>query len=274
MFGLLHSTKSDFSLVRNDNFNHVHAFSYALKNNFAILINKGLQPLVLTSITFDSLSRKIKNPCLVIKKNLYQKEIFKMKILKTKKLFTYMVVGALVMALSISCKNEDKTGSGDGNSFNLDDIPTVSGNAATFFTGSYTFTGTLARQSFEGISEEEANSGTLPASMQITVTINANKITVNYESSSIQDAQLNNYSENTYTSGIYIAGVDSQVDGMHNKEYIQIRLLDANGSLASESEVQESSVNKIMVYYQLGSIQNFDGQTYNFKGTYSGSLAK
>ena len=27
-----------------------------------------------------------------------------------KKLFTYMVVGALVMALSISCKNEDKTG--------------------------------------------------------------------------------------------------------------------------------------------------------------------
>ena len=185
-----------------------------------------------------------------------------------------MVVGALVMALSISCKNEDKTGSGDGNSFNLDDIPTVSGNAATFFTGSYTFTGTLARQSFEGISEEEANSGTLPASMQITVTINANKITVNYESSSIQDAQLNNYSENTYTSGIYIAGVDSQVDGMHNKEYIQIRLLDANGSLASESEVQESSVNKIMVYYQLGSIQNFDGQTYNFKGTYSGSLAK
>ena len=185
-----------------------------------------------------------------------------------------IAVLSFMLLFSVSCKNEDKTGSGDGNSFNLDDIPTVSGNAATFFTGSYTFTGTLARQSFEGISEEEANSGTLPASMQITVTINANKITVNYESSLIQDAQLNNYSENTYTSGIYIAGVDSQVDGMHNKEYIQIRLLDANGSLASESEVQESSVNKIMVYYQLGSIQNFDGQTYNFKGTYSGSLAK
>ncbi|TXJ14821.1 hypothetical protein EPJ64_11675 [Brachyspira aalborgi] len=30
-----------------------------------------------------------------------------------KKLFTYMVVGALVMALSISCKNDEKTGSGD-----------------------------------------------------------------------------------------------------------------------------------------------------------------
>ena len=98
-----------------------------------------------------------------------------MKHFKNKKIFTYMVVGALVMALSISCKNEDKTGSGDGNSFNLDDIPTVSGDAATYFTGSYTFSGTLARQSFEGISEEEANAGTLPASMPITVTRNTIK---------------------------------------------------------------------------------------------------
>ena len=95
-----------------------YEFSYALKNNFEILINKGFalrpfgKPLVLTSINFDSLSRKIKNPCLVIKKNLYQKEIFKMKILKTKKLFTYMVVGALSLALSVSCSNEDTTGGG------------------------------------------------------------------------------------------------------------------------------------------------------------------
>ena len=67
--GLLHS-------VRNDDFNYVHTFSYALKNNFAILINKGLQPLVLTSITFDSLSRKIKNPCLVINKFIFLRRIF------------------------------------------------------------------------------------------------------------------------------------------------------------------------------------------------------
>ena len=162
---------------------------------------------------------------------------------------------SFIILFAISCKNDDKTGSGDGNSFNLDDIPTVSGDAATYFTGSYTFSGTLARQSFEGISEEEANAGTLSASMPITVTINANKITVNSELGLISETQLNNYSENAYTSGIYIAGVDSQVDGMHNKEYMQIRLLDANGNLASESEVQVSSVNKIMVYYQLGSIQ-------------------
>ena len=62
----------------------------------------------LTSITFDSLSRKIKNPCLVINKNLFQKENLKMKNSKNKKLFTYMVVGALVMALSISCKSNEE----------------------------------------------------------------------------------------------------------------------------------------------------------------------
>ena len=62
----------------------------------------------LTSITFDNLSRKIKNPCLVINKNLFQKENLKMKNSKNKKLFTYMVVGALVIALSISCKSNEE----------------------------------------------------------------------------------------------------------------------------------------------------------------------
>ena len=72
----------------------------------------------LTSITFDSLSRKIKNPCLVINKNLFQKENLKMKNSKNKKLFTYMVVVALVMALSISCKSNEvpqETGSTSSN---------------------------------------------------------------------------------------------------------------------------------------------------------------
>ena len=62
----------------------------------------------LTSIkfTFDNLSRKIKNPCLVINKNSFFKEEIIMH--NFKKLFTYMVVGALVMALSISCKSNEE----------------------------------------------------------------------------------------------------------------------------------------------------------------------
>ena len=48
---------------------------YLLTNNyFKFLFQKYFLNLVksfLTSITFDSLSRKIKNPCLVINKNLF-----------------------------------------------------------------------------------------------------------------------------------------------------------------------------------------------------------
>ena len=80
----------------------------ARNDNYFYSSLRGIGNAEAIKFTFDSLSRKIKNPCLVIKKNLYQKEIFKMKILKTKKLFTYMVVGALVMALSISCKSNEE----------------------------------------------------------------------------------------------------------------------------------------------------------------------
>ncbi len=76
------------SFVRNDN-----------KNNFAILNNnvasdsacrwqahcvmQGVEtPCYLTSITFDSLSRKIKNPCLVINKNSFSRRTFKCLISK------------------------------------------------------------------------------------------------------------------------------------------------------------------------------------------------
>ena len=48
----------------------------------------------------------MKNPCLVINKNSFFKEEIIMH--NFKKLFTYMVVGALVMALSISCKSNEE----------------------------------------------------------------------------------------------------------------------------------------------------------------------
>ncbi len=47
-----------------------HSFAMTVKNNFAIL---NLVKSFLTSITFDSLSRKIKNPCLVIDRNSFLK---------------------------------------------------------------------------------------------------------------------------------------------------------------------------------------------------------
>ena len=183
---------------------------------------------------------------------------------------------SFIILFAISCKNDDKTGSGDGNSFNLDDIPTVSGDAATYFTGSYTFSGTLARQSFEGISEEEANAGTLSASMPITVTINANKITINSELGLISETQLNKGAGSLYPSisSGYNAGGESKTENMHNKEFISIdALLNKDGVNIGFTPTSEV-VSGIIVSYYIGSIQNFDGQTYNFKGTYRGTLTK
>ena len=57
-------------------FNFLSVFFDFAKNQFAILITRWLQPLVLTSITFDSLSRKIKIPCLVINKFIFLRRIF------------------------------------------------------------------------------------------------------------------------------------------------------------------------------------------------------
>ena len=63
----------------------------------------------LTSIkfTFDNLSRKIKNPCLVINKNLFQKEDFTMK---SKQIIIMLL--SFIILFSIGCDNENKTGSG------------------------------------------------------------------------------------------------------------------------------------------------------------------
>ena len=60
----------------------------------------------LTSITFDSLSRKIKNPCLVINKN-FLKEDFTMK---SKQIIIMLL--SFIILFAISCKNDDKTGGG------------------------------------------------------------------------------------------------------------------------------------------------------------------
>ena len=245
-----------------------------IKNNFA---NLNLVKTFLTSITFDSLSRKIKNPYLVInlKLNQFKEEII---MYNFKKFFTYVVVGALVMALSISCKSNEDPSDGDGNGFNLDDIYTTSGDAATFFTGNYTFKGTLTRSSFSGISEADANSGTLPASVEVTVTINANKITVTSEfaQSLISSVQLNNGYDGIAANSKYNAGGESKTENMHNKEYIAItQLLKKNdGPLGTYVSITESegvnAVSAITVRYQFGSIQGPN----NFKGTYMGDLAK
>ena len=200
-----------------------------------------------------------------------------MKNIKT--IFSYVVVAALVSGLILSCKNDDKTGGGNGGSdFDLNDIYTTSGDAATYFTGSYTFKGTLTRQSFSGISEDEANSGTLPASVEITVTINANKITVlsEFAQSLISSAQLNNGYYGISADSRFNAGGESKTENMHNKEYIAIvQLLKDTGSVLGvyvgvSTNEPVGNINAITVRYQFGSIQGPN----NFKAIYTGDLVK
>ena len=74
-------------------------------------IKNNLVKTFLTSITFDSLSRKIKNPCLVINFNFNQRRN-SMKNSKNKFLIAAL---SFMLLFSVSCKNEDKTGGGTGN---------------------------------------------------------------------------------------------------------------------------------------------------------------
>ena len=85
-------------LARNDNFN----YTYALKNNFIIL---NLVKTFLTSINFDSLSRKIKSPCLTIKKFI-SKGVCKMK--HTKNILKSLLITVMALSLlAVSCKKDE-----------------------------------------------------------------------------------------------------------------------------------------------------------------------
>ena len=192
----------------------------------------------LTSITFDSLSRKIKNPCLVINKNSFFKEEIIMY--NFKKLFTYMVVGALVMALSISCKNNDKTGSGDDYS-----VPTATGDPATDLTdGNYT--GTLNRTDQEG-DPDYGNQGT--TFNDFTLSIANNSLTVTSLLNTLNKVQI------LKSGNEYSANGESSVDGGSYKEYIKFTVsgdtitvveyvMAVSGGAGSVRETYKGTLNK------------------------------
>ncbi|WP_432632999.1 hypothetical protein, partial [Brachyspira sp.] len=75
----------------------VRLMAMTIKNYFA---NLNLVKTFLTSITFDSLSRKIKNPCLVINNLFYRRNSMK----NSKKLFL-IVLSVLIVAF-VSCKDK------------------------------------------------------------------------------------------------------------------------------------------------------------------------
>ena len=175
-----------------------------------------------------------------------------MYILKTKKIFTYVVVGALVIALSISCKSNEDPGSG-GSGLN---IPTATGNPAT--VGDVSFAGTLNRAALSGISEQEASEGGAPATLTVPdsfqLEIIGNKVNAGILGT-LQGIQL---LSNSDTKVVEASG-ESTVDGMTAKEYIKITLDDA------------ANPNTATVIYQMGS----SGEGFpTMMATYEGTLNK
>ena len=67
----LSKAKQSHNCLLNNNFKfYIFQFLKAFKFLSALILLHNLVKIFLTSINFDSLSRKIKNPCLVINKNL------------------------------------------------------------------------------------------------------------------------------------------------------------------------------------------------------------
>ncbi|WP_432632449.1 hypothetical protein [Brachyspira sp.] len=169
-----------------------------------------------------------------------------------KKIFTYLVVGALVMALSISCKSNEAPGSGGGD---LGSIPTATGNPAT--VGDVTFAGTLNRTVLSGISEQEAESGTAPATLKVPddfqLEITGSKVNAGIIGT-LQGIQL------LYNSDAKVVEASGELtdSGIKVKEYIKITLDDAANPTTAT------------VIYQMGS----SGNGINMLATYEGTLNK
>ena len=164
-----------------------------------------------------------------------------MSILKTKKIFTYVVVGALVIALSISCKNDDKTGNGGGGSV---DVPTAIGDAATDLANA-TYSGTVNRTASEGSAAE------FGATTEFTLVIFNNQITAAGMFGALSGKQI-------LKSGSEYSADGEMTEGEVNaKEYIKFTV-SADGNSVS------------LLEYTAGGSANGE----SFKVTYSGTLNK
>ena len=158
---------------------------------------------------------------------------------------------SFIILFSISCKNDDKTGSEGG----ISSIPTALGNPAT--VGNAKFIGTLTRTALnlKGISESEAES-IAPATFKVAIDGDSELIIAGNKVSfrSLGEAQL-------FTSGdnkVVEASVEYSDAGTTVKEYIKITLDNA------------STPTKAQVEYQTG----FSDKGIVVTATYTGNLTK
>ena len=161
-----------------------------------------------------------------------------------------MVVGALVMALSISCKNNYKTGSEGG----ISSIPTASGNAAIVGDA---FTGTLNRTALNGISETDGPPATLRVAPDSADNFGL-EIAGNRVNSGILGALAGAQLLTSGDNKVVEASIEYSDAGTTVKEYIKITLDNA------------SAPTKAQVEYQTG----VSGNGLDYSATYTGNLTK
>ena len=205
-------------------------------------LNINLVKTFLTSINFDNLSRKIKNPCLVINKN-FLKEDFTMK---SKQIIIMLL--SFIILFAISCKNDDKTGNGGGGSLN---IPTASGNPAS--VGNVTLKGNLTRTGTTGQGELIAPDTTI---QNHEVVIKDNKVTAGSVLQILSGKQLFGDGNVIEASGELVEV--SEGITTTSREYIKLTLDDAKNPTKAEVE------------YIFGS----SNSEVNYTVTYTGTITK
>ena len=158
---------------------------------------------------------------------------------------------SLLILFSVSCKNEDKTGGGSGGL----NIPTASGNPAT--VGNVTFAGTLNRTALSGISEDEANSGTAPATLTAPDSFQLEIVDSKVNAGILGALQGIQLLSNSDAKVVEASGQGSG-DGATWAEYIKITLDDATNPTTAT------------VVYQMGS----SAGNITMQATYEGTLTK
>ena len=162
-----------------------------------------------------------------------------------------IAVLSFMLLFSVSCKNEDKTGGGSGGL----NIPTASGNPAT--VGNVTFAGTLNRTALSGISEDEANSGTAPATLTAPDSFQLEIVDSKVNAGILGALQGIQLLSNSDAKVVEASGQGSG-DGATWAEYIKITLDDATNPTTAT------------VVYQMGS----SAGNITMQATYEGTLNK
>ena len=193
-----------------------------------------------------------------------------------------MVVGALVMALSISCKNEDKTG---GVSEDLTvTIPTATGDPATDLTDAY-YRGTLSLKSrsvnaTSGITKEELENS---ISGDIIVYLNITNNNLKWVEEPYFEGYTNEQAQQSFESMLRDSeavqllksgskySVSELYDGSNGSNYVYINKLYREFTISGDN---------ISITYIVGLSTDYVGEDdgviykYSYKATYEGTLTK